>query len=87
VSGAASGPARRNSSIGVAIPSCLVSPERVVGGDAVIEHAFGCLATCIAVEEDHRADGRWILNAKFRDNEGTFWYVQEVLEQRGIPVE
>jgi hypothetical protein len=58
---------------------CLYSTDDVV--------PFGCLATCIAVEEDHRADGRLILNAKFEDIQGTFWYVQEVLEERGIEVE
>ena len=58
---------------------CLYSTDDVV--------PFGCLATCIAVEEDQRADGRLILNAKFNDIEGTFWCVQEVLEERGIDVE
>jgi hypothetical protein len=55
---------------------CLYSTDDVV--------PFGCLATCIAVEEDHWADGRKFLKAKFKDIEGTFWHVQKVLEERGI---
>ena len=47
---------------------------------------FGCLATCTAIEEDHWADGRLFLWAKFREIEGTFWYVEEVLKERGIDV-
>jgi hypothetical protein len=58
---------------------CLYSTDDVV--------PFGCLATCSAVEEDRRADGSLRLNAKFQDIEGTFWYVQKVLEERGIEVE
>jgi hypothetical protein len=36
---------------------------------------FGCLATCIAVDESERGNGTSFLIAKFRDIEGTFWYV------------
>jgi hypothetical protein len=57
---------------------CLYSTDDVV--------PFGCLATCIAVEEDERADGSLFLMAKFKEIQGTFWYVQEVLEERGIEV-
>jgi hypothetical protein len=58
---------------------CLYSTDDVV--------PFGCLATCIGVEEDQRADGSLFLRAKFKELEGTFWYVQEVLEERGIEVQ
>jgi hypothetical protein len=57
---------------------CLYSTDDVV--------PFGCLATCIGFQEDHWADGSKFLMAKFKDIEGTFWYVQEVLEERGIEV-
>lgn len=58
---------------------CLYSTDDVV--------PFGCLATCTAVDESETGDGRSILIARFNDIEGTFWYVQEVLEERGIEVE
>ena len=47
---------------------------------------FGCVATCTAIDESETGDGRSILIAKFKDIEGTFWYAQDVLEERGIEV-
>jgi hypothetical protein len=58
---------------------CLYSTDDLV--------PFGCLAICTAVGEDKRADGTSFLVAKFKDIQGTFWYVEKVLEERGIEVD
>ena len=57
---------------------CLYSTDDVV--------PFGCLANCIGIDESHWADGSLFLMARFKDIEGTFWYVEEVLKERGIKV-